>query len=295
LSSVFFDYNGTLSLNALETKDIDIDIDKGKIKGINAGSYLVSAIIEVEAKKVQKEIMLKFLEQEGLDFSESFSGLVKKRQEIVNHNVGNVRKSVVVETNRNLISSLFTSFNIKPSSSSFSGFSRHYSWNKEIVPNEEFKVIIVTNWFYPIFIILLIWGVIYYSRKYVSNDLILNKKVSFVKTKGGQFALKVMLRVKSKRFIERISVVDKLPHLVELYEKFGAVVPDDIDLKNKRLEWGIESLNAGEERVFSYIIYSKIGVIGRFELPHAKAVYEREGKIKEVDSNRCFYINDKGN
>jgi hypothetical protein len=129
-------------------------------------------------------------------------------------------------------------------------------------------------------------------KKSVSTDLILRKKVTFVKTKGGQFALKVTLKLKSKRFLERINLIDKLPPLVKLYERFGAIEPDKIDTENKRLEYNITSLNKDEERIFSYIIYSKIGIVGRFELPSARAVYEKEGKIKRTESNRSFFINE---
>jgi len=294
MTSGFFDYSDALNLNALEVKEIVVPIVKENVKSFDAGSYLVNSVIEFDGKKASKEVMFRFLEQDDLYSEDSFSGWIKRQEEIVRHNVGNVKKKVSVRTERNLISVFFTSFNLKPSDSGFSGFGKYYVWEKELVPNEELRVVIITNWFYPIFIILLIFGVVYLIRKSVKHDLVLIKKVSFVKTKGGQFALKVMLRVKSKGFVERISIVDKLPHLVNLYDKFGAIAPDDIDLKNRRVEWGIESLNKGEERVFSYIIYSKIGVIGRFELPSARAVYEREGRVKEVSSNRAFYINEPG-
>jgi len=292
MTSAFFDYEEKLSLNGFEIKEIEIPVNIEKIKGLAAGSYLVNSVIEVDGKSANKEAILKFLEQEDIDFDEFFSGLIKREQTVVRHNVGNVEKEIIITVERDLISSLFVNFNIAPSYSSFEGFKRVYVWEREIVPNEELKIVIVTNWFYPIFIILLIGGLIFLRRKYIANDLILKKKVSFVRTKGGQFALKIMLRVKSKKFVERISIVDKLPPLVELYNKFGAVSPDEIDLKNRRLKWEIESLNEGEERIFSYIIYSKIGVVGRFELPSARAIYEREGKIKEVDSNRSFFINE---
>ncbi len=294
ISSAFFEYDGSLDLKGLQIKEIEIPIDSEKVKSLDAGSFLVNSIVKIDGVSASKEAMIKFLEQEDIDFSEEFSGWIKKRQEVVRHNVGNVRKSVVVNVERNLISSLFTSFNVKPSESSFSGFGRSYIWEKEIVPNEEFKVVVVTNWFYPVFIILLIVGLVVLIKKYLKRDIILRKKVSFIRTKGGQFALKVMLRVKADKHVERISIVDKLPHLVSLYDKFGAVAPDDIDLKNRRLEWEIESLNKGEERVFSYIIYSKVGVVGRFELPSCRAVYEREGRVREVSSNRAFFINDQG-
>ena len=98
--------------------------------------------------------------------------------------------------------------------------------------------------------------------------------------------------IKAKRFIEKIKITDKLPQLVELYDKFGTITPDVIDMKHKKLEWSLNSLNSGESRVFSYIIYSKIGVVGKFELPNASAVYEKDGKIKQITSNKSFYVNE---
>jgi hypothetical protein len=49
-------------------------------------------------------------------------------------------------------------------------------------------------------------------------------------------------------------------------------------------------MQPGERRVFSYIIYSKIGVLGKFALPSVTAVYEKEGKVKEAQSNQAFFM-----
>ena len=40
----------------------------------------------------------------------------------------------------------------------------------------------------------------------------------------------------------------------------------------------------------SYIIFSKVGVLGKFALPTANAIYEKDGEINETDSNRAFFI-----
>jgi len=50
------------------------------------------------------------------------------------------------------------------------------------------------------------------------------------------------------------------------------------------------NMDKGEKRVLSYLIYSKVGVMGRFSLPEAAAVYEREGEIHEVESNKAFFV-----
>lgn len=40
----------------------------------------------------------------------------------------------------------------------------------------------------------------------------------------------------------------------------------------------------------SYIIFSKIGVLGRFALPSASAIYEKDGEINETESNKAFFM-----
>ena len=119
----------------------------------------------------------------------------------------------------------------------------------------------------------------------------MNKKVCLVKTKGGEFALKVSINVKARKHIDNIQVVDRLPMMTKLYEKFGRH-PDRIDEASKRLFWNIPRLNKSEERIFSYIIYSKVRAIGRFELPPAMAIFEKDGEQHEVLSNRAFFVSE---
>tara|TARA_Y100000310_G_scaffold345669_1_gene468018 strand:- start:98 stop:1471 length:1374 start_codon:yes stop_codon:yes gene_type:complete len=292
ITSAFFDYESSIKLKALETKQIGIPLDKEKVKILNAGDYLLNTQIETKEKTVDIESIIKFLEQEDIEFTEINEGIIIRRQEISKNNLGNTKKTVKITAQRDLISYLFTSTNIKPTESKISGFKKQYTWEEELIPNEELKIIIKTNWFFPIIIILIIILLIILIKKSIETDLSLRKHVSFVKTKGGEFALKVSIRLRSKKFIEKINIIDKLPPLVKLYERYGAITPDKIDLNNRRLEWNVERLNEGEERIFTYIIYSKIGIVGRFELPETKAIYEKEGKIKRASSNRSFFINE---
>ena len=99
-----------------------------------------------------------------------------------------------------------------------------------------------------------------------------------------------MILVEAKNFLERISVIDRLPYLTKVHERFGGEQPSRIDEKNKRMEWNFDRMQPGERRVFSYIIYSKIGVLGKFALPPVTAVYEKEGKVKEAQSNQAFFM-----
>jgi len=292
LNSIFFDKEETISLPAHETKNIEIALDSQKVDTLEAGQYILTATLTYKNAKTEIESLLNFLEQDGIQATETVSGTFIKKNEITKENVGNTKKTVEILIKRNVISYLFTTFNKVPTETNREGLTINYIWRDELAPKEKLTVSVTTNWFYPIIVIILAIVLFILIKKSTEMDLTLKKQVSFVKTRGGEFALKVSIRVKAKKFIQKINITDRLPHLVELYDRFGAVHPDKIDLKNKRLEWNIESLNAGEERIFSYIIYSKIGVVGKFELPFARAVYEKDNQVKESMSNRSFFINE---
>lgn len=292
MDSAFLEFEKTIELNPKETKELEIQIDKEKLKKLDAGTYLLNTKIKTQGETGETESIIKFLEQEDIETTETTEGIIIKRNEVIKKNLGNIRKTVGINAKKNLISYLFTTLNIAPTEKEIKGFTMNYYWEKELIPNEELKVIVKTNWFFPLIIFILIISLFVLIKRSVEADLMLRKRVSFIKTKGGQFALKISLRIKAKKPIERINIIDKLPSLVHLYERYGVIKPDKIDLKNRRIEWNIQSLNKDEERLFTYIIYSKIGVIGKFELPSAKAVYEKQGKIKETTSNRSFFINE---
>ena len=54
-----------------------------------------------------------------------------------------------------------------------------------------------------------------------------------------------------------------------------------------------DNYERSSKRTFSYIVYSKIGVIGKFSLPESKAVFESDGKIQETHSNIVHFMSDQ--
>ncbi len=292
ISSKLFNHEETLTFKENEKKFLEITLDKEKIKTLDAGNYILNTQVSLNNDIANIESQIKFLETEGVDTTESNEGTIIQRSETIKKNTGNVKKLVKITEEKNLLAYIFTTTNIAPTEVETDGFMRKYTWEKVLIPNEELKVVTRTNWLFPIIIVIVILIGLSLIRKSIYDSLELTKKVAFVKTKGGQFALKVSVKARAKKKIEKITVIDKFPHLVKLYNKFGIIAPDKIDLENRRLHWNLESLNKDETRIFTYIIYSKIGVVGRFELPEARAVYEDEGELKEVNSNRSFYVNE---
>lgn len=293
LTSPLFEFSQDFSLNGNEDKVLEIVLDAETIKTLLAGQYIVEAKIKVADIIAEKKAVINFNERTGIAVLESIEGRIMIRHEIEKKNNGNMPAQVSISVSKNLFASLFTSFNIVASKKELSGFRIISTFNKQLSPGESLKVIARTNWWILVALIIAIWVIYYLISKYVANKIVLRKNVSFVRTKGGEFALKVSIKVKARDFAERIKIVDRLPPMLKVFERYGIAAPEKIDESNRRLEWNIAALSAGEERVLSYIVYSKIGVMGRFELPAAEAIYEYQGKIKEASSNRAFYLNEQ--
>lgn len=292
-SSPFFTLNKKISLSSLQEKKFNIVLGKKSFKSLLAGFYTLTADVSTRGKTAKVEGNIKFSEKDILNTSEKNYGFLIFTKVIQKTNNGNILANSQTIIKKNIISRLFTSFNPKPDSMNRQGLSIYYTWENQIKPGDTLTISVKTNWFLPLFIVLFLVGIIVFVKQYSKNILSINKKVSFLKAKGGEFALKVTLVVSARKFVERLTITDRLPQIVKLYNKFGIEKPTRIDEKNRRLEWSFDKLEAGETRVLNYVIYSKVGVLGRFALPTATAVYEREGNISETESNRAFLITEQ--
>ncbi len=289
-NSAFFKIEKNFSLKPNERKNFKIKLDKEDFKKLMAGFYTLNAEITVENKKVDLEGVIKFAEKDVLKITKKSYGVLINTQIIEKKNEGNILVPSETVIKKNIFSRLFTTLNPEPDIVERYGSDIYYTWSKEIKPGEAMEIIVKTNWFFPFLVILFIIIIVILAKQYSRTDLILRKKVSFVKAKGGEFALKVSIFVNAKKYVEKVSIIDKLPSLVKIYERFGGEKPKRINEKSRRIEWEFKELEEGETRVISYIIYSKIGIIGKFALPNAKGIYERNGEIHETESNKAFFI-----
>ena len=289
-TSPFFNLRREFNLGPNQRNDFTITLNKEDFKRLMAGYYTFQADLEAKGLEATIDGTLKFSERDILTTNKKTYGVIINTNVIEKTNEGNVIASTETVIKKNIVSRLFTHFSPEPNTVERSGFTVYYTWYNEMSPGEVLKITVKTNWILPLAIVLLIILVVILVKKSSHRNILLKKKVSFVNAKGGEFALKVMILVEARNSIERVSIIDRLPYLTKVHEKFGGVQPSRIDEKNKRIEWNFESMQPGERRVFSYIIYSKIGVLGKFALPSATAVYEREGKVKEAQSNQAFFM-----
>ena len=291
ISSAFFEGSKTISLEPFSSDEFSIRIDGEKLRTLPAGQYILNSRVTMGGKESTIEGRISYVEKETMVLSRESTGFLIRKTTMTRTNEGNVEAIGQLETSRDALSRLFTTHSATPTEISRRGFYVKYIWEKNLKPGESFSVNLTTNYIFPFLIILLIVAIAFFVRMYTTTNMTIEKRVSFVKTKGGEFALKVRLNVKARKYIENIKIIDRLPGMTKLYEKFG-IAPDKIDEKNRQLIWNIPRLNAGEERVYSYVIYSKVKVFGRFELPSASAIFQRDGKTESIQSNRTFFVSD---
>ncbi len=286
--SPFFSGTQTVSLGPFEEVEVNLTVNKDKEK-IVAGAYIVSANINVKDEETKIEGIIDYLESSGTSVDESTKGIIIKETTITKTNQGNTPTEATIEVEKDIISRLFTSMSLEADSIERNGLMMKYLWTRNLNPGESFTIQTTTNYTIPFILIILIVAVGVLAKVYSQTAVVLKKRVAYVKTKGGQFALKVNIHVKAKKHVDNVQLIDVLPRMTKLYENFGKK-PDKIDKASKRVYWNIDKLSAGEERVYSYIIYSDLTIVGRFELPATTAVYEKDGKTAESWSNRTYFV-----
>ncbi len=292
--SPFFNFDKTFSLSPYQKESFEITLNKEDFKDLMAGFYTLDVKVDISNKKEDISGVIRFSEKDIVTSSQDEYGLIIYTKKISKVNEGNVISDSSTVLKKSIISRLFTSFSPEPDIVERKGFSVYYTWERKLKPGEQVQIVVKTNWLLPLLAILLIITIVILSKQFSKTDLSLKKKVSFVKAKGGEFALKVSVIVTARKFVEKVNIIDRLPLMAKLHERFGGEMPKKVDEKNKKIEWHFDKLQAGESRMISYIIYSKVGVLGKFALPTTTAIYEREGEIHEAESNHAFFIAEQG-
>jgi len=289
LKSSFFDGEKTISLKPFESIDIILPVKSG-ISDIAAGSYVVTAKIEVDDVNAEVKSNVNYLQEKSVATSEKKSGFFVVKTTITKTNNGNLAVSENTEVKKNILTRLFTTFSETPLTTERKDFMVYYKWGNELNPGESMTLEVKTNYTLPFLLILLIILGVYFVYTFSRTTVVLKKRCSFVKTKGGEFALKVILNLKAKKAVDNIEIFDRIPMATKLYQKAG--MPHGFDEKNGKLSWKVDKLNAGEDRIFSYIIYSNIRIVGRLELSPATAHFVKEGKPTYIHSNRTYFVSD---
>lgn len=294
-SSAFFNQHENFSIGRNEKKEFDIQLNKDDYKKLIAGSYTLAADININGQTTTEKATINFVENQNVVTTEKSSGFFINNLVITKSNEGNVVSNAEISVDKNIVTRLFTTFSPQPDSVERNGFIVHYLWAKNLNPSEELGVTVKTNWLFPLLLVAIIICVVWLTMALSKTHVVIRKRVNFVriKGKGGEFALKVSIFVQANNFVERVNVNDRIPNMMKIYGQFGGEKPASVDEKNGRIVWRFENLDKGEIRVMSYVIYSKLGVLGKFALPLAKVVFEKNGEVSEVQSNKAYFVTDQ--
>ena len=157
---------------------------------------------------------------------------------------------------------------------------------------ESEKVYVTTSYRIPLLIlIIVIIGIISYLK--YKSPVKIRKGISDLRIKeGGISELRVMLDIKnlSDRKIKNLAVVDYVPNIADVSKGTieGTLKPSKMLMHKKKgtiLKWEIPELAAGEERLISYEMMSKLSIVGNFRLPRAKIILKRNKKEIHSYSN----------
>ena len=192
-SSPFFDVEKNFSLGTNERKIFNVEVNKEDFKKLMAGFYTLTAEVSVQDQKADIEGIIKFVEKDILTTTKKDYGLIIYTQVIKKVNEGNVLAKSETVIKKNIISRLFTSFSPEPDSVDRGGFKMYYTWTRQIKPGETLEIVVKTNWLFPLLVILFVVVIVVLAKQYTETHLVLRKKVSCVRAKGSEFALKVSI------------------------------------------------------------------------------------------------------
>lgn len=288
LSSKLADAERRVTLEPFELANLTVELDTDAVKRLVAGTYPLTVRARYQGAEGTLATNIKYLEQGGVAVAEYVKGTIIRTKTTEKTNEGNVPVIVTINEKRDIFTRLLTNHDPAPESSSKRGFYVLYTWQKQLAPAETLAVQSTTNYTLPVIIFIIIILLVIAVRFYLQTGVTLIKRVSYVRTKGGEFALKVTLHAKSHTSVQNVVLTDRIPHAMKLYEPYG-VKPHTVDEGTRTITWNLSHLNAGEERIFSYIIYSKIRVVGSFELPLAHVRYTHKGKAVSVFSNKTSF------
>ena len=292
VESDFFDLERDIDLSPGVSQEIKIDLKD--LQGLDAGDYTIKfkftfddhgeVIAEREVKLIE---VIKITES---DFKRT--GLLSYTRDIIKKNDGNVEQYVRLEISQFILEKIFSRYNIEPDDSYYSGLMYVAVWQRELKTGETLEIKATVDYTIPV-LILIALILVYVGLQIAKRPrIILRKKVVKVRTKGGEFALKIILIVKNIGSIaEDVSIVDRLPMSAKIHEKFSVIKPDKIE--GNRLMWKFEKLMPGEEHVLSYVIYSKVILIGKIHIPRAVAHHtDVKGKRKISYSTKLYVIHE---
>jgi hypothetical protein len=285
-----------LDLDSLSEKTLQYKINLNPLT--KPGMYPITFTTSYDNKTLsQGEYQVEILPYSVIDREKSeYSKWFKKTMITTLVNNGNVPKDVKLGLETPWYKRIVSKVNIEAQKYE----STSSDWVITLNPEETAVVRIEENnrWYwYGLFILLLII-IIYFSFR---SPIMLEKQIIVTgKDEEGTSEMKVRIFAKnrtSKPYFN-LRLIDIAPSIATVVEEeyFGVVKPTKViptDKKGTIVKWDIDSLEAYEERIFSYSLKARLKIIGNLNLPAVKAKFEDSKGVERAISSKKGEIGTK--
>ena len=204
--------------------------------------------------------------------------LLMKTEKVELKNTGNVEDEAKVEKTLPVYLDPLTDFEPEPEERT-EGADQYYTWNVQLEPGES-KQVSYTVSYVPAFgfVALLFLGVLGFKK--LQTDLSISKNAE---KREGEIKVRLKLQNNSNTSLIQLDVKDFVPDIAEVPQEFDMAKPVVKKTSNgTKLEWHIESLEPGEQRILEYTVKPLVEVEGGVKLDPAKVLKNGE-RMKETD------------
>jgi hypothetical protein len=295
VDSTLISHSENFMFSPFEKKDIVIDTDSQKL-ALEAGNYnlKISFLANNEAElPITRDLILESDSRTELEVTKKSSTFIDQTT-FVKKNVGNTVVVGTITANRTLLESMITSMSLKPDRVNREAGNYIYNWDRRMNPGDTYTVVMKTNYAWPWILLIIIIVCYLIVRKLTVKQIVLKKKAYRVKTKSGQFAAKIILIMKNKgKEVSNAKIIENIPPFTELIQdRFGTIKPAEI--KKHSIVWDLPFIAAKEELILSYMVFSKVSILGKIEVAPAIATYQAgKGIMKESKSNSIFILTEE--
>jgi len=256
------DFSITFNDSTLEAKD-----------KISVMLFFNNSLIKQQTKDIQIKPISGFKREEKEE-----TKFLKTTKIITYTNDGNVKLSDQIFIETTILKRIFTSTNPKLD---LTKKDEKYYFTKQIEldPGQQLKITVTTNYRPLLYIalVIIILFVIYFATR---SPIIVRKEAKEIEfVEGGIHKLKVVIKLKnrSRRTIKNLKVVDRIPFISSLVREGAETLKPTKIFPYKdgtAIRYDIGSVEPQEVRIITYVIQTKLGVVGDLRLKPAIVEYE---------------------
>lgn len=290
--SDIFEKSDIVSLGALAERSLQYYIDVDSL--VQPGNYPMTFVVKLDDKVLsQTNNALEVLPYSVIDREKNeFSKFFKNTMITTLVNNGNVKKDVRISLDTAWYKRIVSSVDIEAQVYE----ETKNDWVITLEPAEQSTVIIEENYRWYVFLIVLIILII--ITYFVSRSPIVIEKQIIVTGKDEEGTSEMKVRVFAKNRTGKpffnLRLIDIAPSIATVIDQdyFGVVKPSKIiptEKKGTIVKWDIDSLEAYEERIFSYTLKARLKIIGNVSLPAIKAKFEdAKGNERAISSKKAM-------